>query len=250
MSGRPDPMTVDLGPGPSAAELVRRAHDRPGLVALVGAWADGSALLTSDPVAGAEALPEQAPVSCPDFVGGGWFGRLAYDGASRLAFHDHVVRLVDGRWRFEALATDARAGELAARLAEWRALLTAPAPALAWTIDGVMAPPAERHLAAVEEAIELIRAGELYQVNVCTRLTGRFTGSAAALFAAAVEQLTPAYGAYLAGTGGSPAVVSLSPELFLRRRGRRVLSEPIKGTLPRDRDGNDRALRRSAKDVA
>ena len=247
------PVTVELGSGPRPAELVRRAAGRAGLVALVGEWADGEAVLTSHPVrvaAGADVLAEPVHVNRSGFLGGGWFGRLAYDGPSRLAFYDHVVRRVEGRWWFEALAGSALTE---ARLAEWRALLdvAAPTPELEWRVDGVSAPPVERHLAAVEDAIELIRAGELYQVNVCTRLTGRFHGDPAGLFAAAVERLAPARAAYLAAASDDePAIVSLSPELFLLRRGRRVESAPIKGTLPRDAPGAEVALRRSAKDVA
>ena len=54
-------------------------------------------------------------------------------------------------------------------------------------------------------------------------------------------------------------VCSLSPELFLRRRGREVVTEPIKGTAPRvlaaGREGtraedNRRALAASVKDRA
>ncbi|MGB7507707.1 MAG: aminodeoxychorismate synthase component I, partial [Mycobacterium sp.] len=52
--------------------------------------------------------------------------------------------------------------------------------------------------------------------------------------------------AYVAGDWG--AVASLSPELFLRRRGEAVTSSPIKGTLPADAD--PAALRDSVKDVA
>jgi para-aminobenzoate synthetase/4-amino-4-deoxychorismate lyase len=98
------------------------------------------------------------------------------------------------------------------------------------------------HLSAVERAVELIRAGELYQVNVCTRLAAPFEGDAAALFADVLARLAPRFGAYLDG------VVSLSPELFLRRRGRQLRTEPIKGTLPRS--AQPAALRRSAKDAA
>jgi para-aminobenzoate synthetase component 1 len=43
-------------------------------------------------------------------------------------------------------------------------------------------------------------------------------------------------------------VASLSPELFVRRRGDVVISSPIKGTLPRQ--ASPSALRASAKDVA
>jgi para-aminobenzoate synthetase/4-amino-4-deoxychorismate lyase len=53
------------------------------------------------------------------------------------------------------------------------------------------------------------------------------------------------------GPTGGPRrmVMSFSPELFLRVRGRRVTTAPIKGTAPRTPAGN-RALRASAKDAA
>jgi para-aminobenzoate synthetase/4-amino-4-deoxychorismate lyase len=241
------PHVVDLGPGPSAPELVRRVADWPGLVCLLGDWADGTPLLTSHPLrplrraAELDAVPE--PVAADrSLVGGGWFGRLGFDGTASFAWHDHVVRLVDGRWRFEALWTPERAAALRAREQAWRAALASGTPAAEWTVGPFTGPAVADHLSAVERAVELIRAGELYQVNVCTRLHAEFAGSAAALFAAAVEALAPHYAGY---TGG---LVSLSPELFLRRRGRQVRTEPIKGTLPADAD--PRALRRSAKDAA
>ncbi|HZC72910.1 MAG TPA: aminodeoxychorismate synthase component I [Jatrophihabitans sp.] len=246
---------VDLGPGPSVDELVRRVAGWDGLVCLRGAWAGGTPLLTSHPVTvlpdGADpiaALDDQPSVTgdAGDLVCGGWFGRLAFDGPSRLAFHDHVVRLVGGRWRFESLWHPAREQALSARLAAWRDVLTAAdARAQRWQLGEFTGAPQAEHLSAVEQAVELIRAGELYQVNVCTRLAATFEGSAVAMFATAAAALEPRYGAYLAGV---PEVVSLSPELFVRRRGREVLSAPIKGTVPRT--AGPSALRRSAKDTA
>ena len=243
---------IELGPGPAATEVIRRVAGWPGLVCLQGEWADGGALLTSHPVrvlpAGDDpvaALDDQPGVAAADAtaVGGGWFGALAFDGPSRLAFHDHVVRRIGGDWRFEALWCDERAAALGERLAAWRAVLAAgDAPSLTWRAGAFSGPPVAEHLAAVERAVELIRAGELYQVNVCTRLSATFAGSAAALFAAAAAAMRPRFAAYLDG------VVSLSPELFLRRRGREVTSAPIKGTLPRSARPGE--LRRSAKDVA
>jgi anthranilate/para-aminobenzoate synthase component I len=248
---------VDLGPGPSATDLVRRVGDWQGLICLHGAWAGGSAILTSHPIAierdPLAALAARPPADdASDLVGSGWFGRLAFNGTSRLAFHDHVVRLVEGRWQFEALWTPDRADALADRLAAWRTALSTTERTAHdhWTAGEFTGPPMAEHLAAVERAVELIRAGELYQVNVCTRLAADFRGRPAALFAAGVEQLAPRYGAFISDR---PAIVSLSPELFLRRRGREVSSAPIKGTLPRGegRDaGNAEALRQSAKDAA
>ncbi|MEP7180017.1 MAG: chorismate-binding protein, partial [Pseudonocardiales bacterium] len=111
-------------------------------------------------------------------------------------------------------------------------------------------PSLPEHLRAVERAVELIRAGEIYQVNVCTRFLAAIAGSTAGLFADAAAALQPAFGAYVEVADGG--VASLSPELFLRRRGREVLTSPIKGTWPRPDDdtaGAD-ALRHSAKDAA
>jgi para-aminobenzoate synthetase/4-amino-4-deoxychorismate lyase len=249
---------VDLGAGPSVEDVVGRVAGWDGLVCLSGAWADGSALLASHPVAVLPgdrdpigALDDQPDIEgSADVVGGGWFGRLAFDGPSRLAFHDHVLRSVDGRWRFEALWHPSRDAALAARLAAWRDVLAgAAAPAPGWRVGEFGGARPAAHLAAVERAVELIRAGELYQVNVCTRLAAEFTGSPAALFAHASALLRPRYGGYV---GGPAPVVSLSPELFLRRRGRDVVSAPIKGTLPRRAADPDNAvaLRRSAKDIA
>jgi para-aminobenzoate synthetase/4-amino-4-deoxychorismate lyase len=247
---------VDLGPGPSVGELVKRVADWDGLICLRGDWADGTPLLTSHPVVvlppdadPIAALDDQPSVDgAADLVGGGWFGRLAFDGASRLAFHDHVVRFVGRRWRFEALWHDARAAVLEDRVAAWRAVLSGQTPARTWQVGEFRGAEVAEHLSAVERAVELIRAGELYQVNVCTRLAADFAGSAVGLFAEAAAILDPPYGAYV---GGDTEIVSLSPELFLRRRGRDVVSAPIKGTLPRrPGDDNARALRQSVKDAA
>jgi para-aminobenzoate synthetase component 1 len=91
-----------------------------------------------------------------------------------------------------------------------------------------------------------IAAGEVYQACVCTRFTGRLRGTPLDFFVDAAARTQPARAAYLAGDWG--AVASLSPELFLRRRGATVTSSPIKGTLPATAD--PAALRMSAKDVA
>ena len=66
------------------------------------------------------------------------------------------------------------------------------------------------------------------------------------LFATAAPQLRPGYGACFVTPWGG--IASLSPELFLRRRGRVVTTGPIKGTAPRN--GAPAALQESAKDRA
>jgi para-aminobenzoate synthetase/4-amino-4-deoxychorismate lyase len=197
-------------------------------------------------------------------VGGGWFGYLGYELRHRveachpspfdaappapfaLAFYDHVLRLdAAGAWWFEALWTDARAAELERRRTRLSALLAAPPPpAEPFSTRGWrLLPTRAGHEAAVAACRERIHAGDLFQANVCARLDGDLEGSALALFARGVRALAPDRAAYLEGPWG--AVASLSPELFLERRGRRVRTAPIKGTA------DDRAsLEASAKDRA
>ncbi|PRX49989.1 para-aminobenzoate synthetase component 1 [Prauserella shujinwangii] len=249
-----------------------RALGLPAPAALCGDWFGSRAVLApsvgtagyADPDA-AFAVPARQPAvrdGAPGAVGGGWFGYLSYDltdpSARRAAlpravwgWADHVLRLDgDGRWWFEALVADGAPDPdaLAGELAE---LLDRPPPAPSWrpaTVDRPL--PAEHH-SAVKACVHAIEAGELFQANICTRFTGRFTGEPSALFAEGVRRLGPRRGGYLAGGWG--AVVSLSPELFLARHGDRVRSTPIKGTLPRRGPADDALaarLRESTKDVA
>jgi para-aminobenzoate synthetase component 1 len=97
--------------------------------------------------------------------------------------------------------------------------------------------------AAVEAVREAVAAGDVYQVNLVQHLSAPFRGDPAGL-AVALAPLRPLAPRPLVGDGW--AVVSASPELFLRRRGRRVWTMPIKGTRPRGVAG----LTESDKDAA
>jgi para-aminobenzoate synthetase component 1 len=103
--------------------------------------------------------------------------------------------------------------------------------------------------AAVDAILELIRAGDCYQVNLTRRLTGTGPLDPVALLGA-LEARNPApHTAFVrvgAADGRTPlAVVSASPECFLRWNGRHVETRPIKGTA-----GDAETLRASAKDRA
>ncbi|MFL6074355.1 MAG: aminodeoxychorismate synthase component I [Mycobacteriales bacterium] len=237
-----------LGPGPGPGDVARRVAGRAYPVVLAGAWAGGGAVVACDPVqvapAGAdpfEVLARQPAVTGRGGVGGGWFGWIDYGGGGHLARYDRVLRW-DGRdWYAESLGGEDWADD-------WLALAApGPAPRRPYRLAPLTGPPSWRHCAAVERCVGAIRAGEVYQANICTRLTGAFTGSAADLFADLVDRLAPARAAYLATPDRT--VVSLSPELFLRRTGRTVRTAPIKGTRPR-RPGEDRVLAGSVKDRA
>jgi para-aminobenzoate synthetase component 1 len=90
-----------------------------------------------------------------------------------------------------------------------------------WDDDGYAAA-----IAAVRGAIE---RGDVYQVNLVQHLSAQFRGDPAGI-ASALAPLRPLWPRPFAGTGWT--VVSASPELFLARRGRRLVTSPIKGTRP------------------
>ena len=100
---------------------------------------------------------------------------------------------------------------------------------------------AEEHAAAVEEVRAAIARGDVYQVNLVQHLSAPCEGTAEGL-AAALAPLRPLHPRPLAGDGW--AIVSASPELFLARRGDRLVTKPIKGTRPLGEDVDD------AKDTA
>jgi len=243
---------------------------RTGASALLGSWAGGSRAILApgppvatatdpdDPFAVVEDLPAVPGGAPTGAVGGGWFGLLGYSlgralepvgGApprpsplpgAALAYHDHVLRQdLAGDWWFEALVTPGREEQLRGRLEDLRARAaeleaTGGRPEPVRTGTWRATPSAAGHAAAVEACVERIVHGDLFQANLCQRLEGRLEGDALDLFVRAWRALRPAKAAYVQGPWG--VVSSLSPELYLERRGRRVLSSPIKGTRPRGPD--------------
>jgi para-aminobenzoate synthetase/4-amino-4-deoxychorismate lyase len=224
--------------------------------------------VASDPVA-----PDSVASDSGVTVGGGWVGYIGYPSrvavergqpspprtqplpAASLAYYDNLVRLDgDGRWWFEALPSAGRSAALEQRLAWWTERLTNPPPRRTVSTDGWrLVPSAGAHAELVAACRERIRAGDLFQANVCAQLAGRVQGEPLELFIRGVESLNPDWAAYLQAPSGT--VVSLSPELFLQRRGREVRSAPIKGTRPRPADpvaaaAEHAALAQSEKDRA
>jgi para-aminobenzoate synthetase component 1 len=111
------------------------------------------------------------------------------------------------------------------------------------------------HAERVERIRALIAAGDLYQANLTLPIDGRLREGPHAdlgLFLALCAGSPAPYAALLRAPG-RPSVVSNSPECFLRQRGARVTSEPIKGTRRRSagHEATTRAeLLASAKDRA
>lgn len=81
--------------------------------------------------------------------------------------------------------------------------------------------------------IRQITDGEVYQVNYTIPFDGGFTGDPFDLYAFLSERSQARYCAFL--QHGERALVSISPELFLRFGGDRVTTKPMKGTAALDR---------------
>lgn len=250
----------DLGPAPRVLRSVGDAAARlrlPPPAALIGEWFDALAVIAPSvavqPVDPDDVFTVRSGPRRPDTaaVGGGWLGFLSYPdpAAGRRGnripeaaggWTDCVLRHDrDGQWWYESLSGAPMPGWLSA------ALTATPVRTSECHIEWTP-PDRQAHRDGVLACLEAIRAGEVYQACVCTQYTGRVTGSSLDFFIDAAARTTPARAAYVAGPWG--AVASLSPELFLRRRGTVVTSSPIKGTLPLDAWPS--ALRASPKEVA
>jgi para-aminobenzoate synthetase component 1 len=88
--------------------------------------------------------------------------------------------------------------------------------------------------ARVARAQDYIAAGDIYQVNLAQKFRTPFAGNPYRLFEHLLARSPAPGGAFL--DFGDTRILSASPELFLRIRGRHVTTRPIKGTRPRDRD--------------
>ena len=115
-----------------------------------------------------------------------------------------------------------------------------PAPAAPWTGPHrdawVSSMDQGAYVGAVKAIRDEIAAGEVYQVNLCRVLSAPIAPQAEPLaLAARLRMGNPAPYAGMVDVPGT-RVVTASPELYLRRDGRTVTSEPIKGTARTARD--------------
>lgn len=85
--------------------------------------------------------------------------------------------------------------------------------------------------AALARIHDYIAAGDTYQVNYTFRLRFDAFGGIHALYARLRGRQPVPYGALIALDDGS-AVLSLSPELFVRHAGGKLTARPMKGTAP------------------
>jgi para-aminobenzoate synthetase component 1 len=157
-------------------------------------------------------------------------------------------RLEEGR--AEVWAVDAAAAEkLLGRLRRDPPPLSAPrlGPPR-WAVSD------EEYRRRVGRVLDYLAAGDCYQVNLSHRVRAVCADEDALAFYLRLRRDAPApLGAYL--STGAGTLVSNSPELFLRQRGRHLETRPIKGTRPRGGNADEDArlaaeLESSPKDAA
>lgn len=162
-----------------------------------------------------------------------------------VGFHDSLVvfdHVADRVWVVSTgLQPDGSRDTALARrrLAEWRETLSAAPAADDEGVRGAggevtSATGRQDFVASVGRALNYIRRGHIYQVNLAQRLSAGWRGGGFELFRRLGEVSPAPFSAYL--DAGSFELVSSSPEMFLRLSGAQVTTRPIKGTRPRDAD--------------
>src|SRR5690606_12097165 len=81
---------------------------------------------------------------------------------------------------------------------------------------------------------DYIHAGDCYQVNLAQCFSATCSGDSWQAFQRLQRHANAPFSAYL--EHGANAVLSFSPERFIRVENREVLTQPIKGTRPRSAD--------------
>jgi para-aminobenzoate synthetase component I len=106
-----------------------------------------------------------------------------------------------------------------------------PKPAIFSASEPISRTPNRTYLEHVERALEYIRAGDIFQVNLSHRLEASFHGDPWGLYERLAQRSPAPFSAYISGTDFT--MVSASPERFLRIQNNTLEARPIKGTRAR-----------------
>lgn len=260
------PFTQTLDLEPDALALARRFESLPGFCLLWTADGTGASYLACAPTHSTRGLDPEPELQLgaraePGWSYPRWIGVLPYEALRGPEAPPHgplderpPPHLSQARWfRYDAvLRVDSEVTALAETpeaLARLLAVLSrTPRQPASLEVTLRESEAAEQHLARIEAAQRLILDGDVYIVNLARRFGFEFRGDPLDLLQQLARSTRPRFGACLQLPGTT--VVGTSPELFLALAvDRRLLTEPIKGTLPRDRDPvRDEQLREQLAD--
>jgi para-aminobenzoate synthetase component 1 len=132
---------------------------------------------------------------------------------------------------FWAVSTTFEGAFTAAKFAK---VVDAPFPYTAWkaiTTEWISRPDQQRYIDYVDLIRDHIARGWVYQVNACRQLSTEDSNiSLRGLFSQILASNPAPWASYLEIPQLN--IASASPELFLKRSGKRVKTSPIKGTAP------------------
>ncbi len=86
-----------------------------------------------------------------------------------------------------------------------------------------------QYIQKIKQVKELLAAGEIYQLNYAIRFRKKFEGSPYALFLKLIEANPGDFSAYL--NCGEFQIISSSPERLFKTENRKIITQPIKGTV-------------------
>lgn len=237
-----------------------RAAGAPGIVLLesLGPVVDHgrSSFLSAWPVQVREAVPER-PEGEAFFPA--WLGGLKYEAAQAFGLETHPPEGAAAWWGLypSGLVWDRAAGTLEAvgeaGHVDWAAVMAGdPAPAPALTVGEFGADDVD-YPAGVRAVQDLIRAGEVYQVNLSRGVRAQATGDPLAAYLRLREVNPSPFMAFL--DLGEEVVVSCSPERLVLWEGEHISARPIAGTrrrgdTPEEDAALERELRASPKEVS
>tara|TARA_R110000744_G_scaffold79928_8_gene156901 strand:+ start:71 stop:1498 length:1428 start_codon:yes stop_codon:yes gene_type:complete len=113
--------------------------------------------------------------------------------------------------------------------------------------------PQAQYREKFEQVHEYLLSGDCYQINLAQRFTAQYSGSEYQAYCALRQENKAPFSAFL--RFDNSAILSISPERFLRLVDNKVQSKPIKGTRPRSSDplvdqANASELQQASKDRA
>ncbi|MBB3190797.1 aminodeoxychorismate synthase component I [Halomonas cerina] len=211
-------------------------------------------MVKSSPFAAQQALLDRLSMEIPEsdlpFLGG-LIGYWSYDlaqcleplsgrssppttlGLSRVGLYDWALIQDHERRESWLVATPARRS----RVNDWLALVPGEETCQEEAKDFQLAAPfqpamsRDTYLARFDAVQRYIQAGDCYQINLAQRFSAPFRGDLWAAYRRLRRATPTPFAGYLAWD--EQAILSLSPERFIRCRDGRVETRPIKGTRPR-----------------
>ena len=101
------------------------------------------------------------------------------------------------------------------------------------------------YIKQTRSALEHIKNGNIYQINLSRRIRGSFFGDPLSLYTSMRRTNPSPYGAYIATN--NVHILSMSPELLFKTKNRVIHSSPIKGTSKRVHGHDETAIQSLAE---